>query len=57
MGSEMCIRDRVDFDNNGFEIIGQHDIESEYMEAHVALVLFRLTVLILMSDGGQAADN
>jgi hypothetical protein len=46
----------VDFDYNGFEVISEHDIKSQNVEAHPAFVFLGLAVLVLMADGGQSAD-
>ena len=47
----------VDLDNDGFAVIGEHNIKTENVKAHTALILLRLAVLILMSDGGQSTDD
>ncbi len=39
----------VDFNDDRFKVFEDHDIESKNMEAHVALIFFRLTILVLMS--------
>jgi len=46
----------IDLDNNRFEIIGEHNIESQYMEAHSSLILLRLAILVLVSNIGYSTD-
>ena len=45
-------RSMIDFYNDGFALICEHDIKSQDMKAHIAFVLFRLRILIHVSDGG-----
>ncbi len=47
----------VDFNDNGLEVIQNHDIKSKDMKAHIALILLGLTVLILMANGRESTDD
>ena len=47
----------VDLDYDGFAVICEHNIKTQNMKAHATLILLRLAVLILMSDGGQSTDD
>lgn len=38
----------INLDHNGLKIIHNHNIKPQNMEAHVPLILLRLTILILM---------
>lgn len=47
----------IDFYDNRFVVICEHDIKSQDMKAHIPLILLRLAILILMPDRWQSADN
>ena len=47
----------VNLDDDGLAVISKHNIKSQNVKAHAALILLRLAVLILMPNGGQSADD
>lgn len=47
----------VDLDDDGFAVISEHNIKTQNVKAHAALILLGLAVLILMSDSWQPADD
>ena len=47
----------VDFNDDGFEVVSEHDIEPQNVKTHIAFILLRLTILVLMPDGRQSTDN
>lgn len=45
----------INFDDDRFHILSDHDVKPKDVEAHVSFVLLRLAVSILVADAGQPA--
>lgn len=50
-------RGMVDFNHDRLKVVHDHHIKPQNMKTHVAFILFRLAVRVLVPDGCQSADD